>query len=587
MNSQSHPRIYPLLVNLIYRQSKIGILATVVNASILVFILWEQITHWILTLWYIIILLVSLIRYILNKRFLGQADPSQDIRRWGQLLKVGLAISGLLWGATGIFLFPVHSIAHQVFIAFVIAGMVAGAVGVFSPIMPIFLAFSIPALVPITIRCILISDQMHMAMGAMITLFAILTFMTAQRIGFSTRELVALKETFVDQLEERTADLERVNETLEQRVAERTRQLQALAMDLVEAEERERRRLAQLLHDDLQQSLAAARMQLQAACECTPADTEALANVEKIMGESLQKARRLSHELSPAVLQHSGLVASLEWLARQMKEQFGLHVQMESDGAQQFEGEPLKVFFFRAVQELLFNMVKHAGVKTAQVALSSSDSCAVVSVTDQGQGFDPGILDSITSLKGFGLLSLRERTRYIGGSLAIESAAGKGSRFTLTVPISLAKAEKRDDPATDLQASTPTKSPVSADAGGSRVLFVDDHHVMRQGLIKLMSGQPVVQVVGEAANGQEAIEKVRELRPDVVVMDVSMPVMDGIEATRRIKAGWPEVRVVGLSMYDDDQIAQRMREAGAEAFLSKTASSAELLKAIYGTTRKI
>jgi Response regulator containing a CheY-like receiver domain and an HTH DNA-binding domain len=104
---------------------------------------------------------------------------------------------------------------------------------------------------------------------------------------------------------------------------------------------------------------------------------------------------------------------------------------------------------------------------------------------------------------------------------------------------------------------------------------------MRQGLISLIAGQPSIEVVGEAANGQEALELARQLKPDVIVMDISMPYMDGIETTRQIKAELPEVRVLGLSMFDDDQAAHSMRLAGAEAFVSKTASSAEVLKAIY------
>lgn len=119
--------------------------------------------------------------------------------------------------------------------------------------------------------------------------------------------------------------------------------------------------------------------------------------------------------------------------------------------------------------------------------------------------------------------------------------------------------------------------------GGLRVLFADDHKVMRQGLIRLVSAHPDIVVAGEAANGREAVELARHLRPDVILMDISMPEMDGIEATRRIKAELPEVRVVGLSMFEDEQSSRNMINAGADSFVPKTASSAELLKAIFGT----
>ncbi|RJQ67630.1 MAG: DNA-binding response regulator [Desulfobacteraceae bacterium] len=119
-------------------------------------------------------------------------------------------------------------------------------------------------------------------------------------------------------------------------------------------------------------------------------------------------------------------------------------------------------------------------------------------------------------------------------------------------------------------------------SGDTRVLFADDHKVMRQGLINLIGTQPGINVAGEASNGREAIDRVRQLKPDVVVMDFSMPEMDGIEATRHIKAQWPEVRVIALSMVEDEHVSWAMREAGAEAFVSKTASSSELLKAIFG-----
>ena len=105
--------------------------------------------------------------------------------------------------------------------------------------------------------------------------------------------------------------------------------------------------------------------------------------------------------------------------------------------------------------------------------------------------------------------------------------------------------------------------------GRLRVLSVDDHTLMRKGLIKMVANNPAIEVVGEAANGCEAIEQVRYLKPDVVLMDVSMPKMNGIDATFMIKKKFPDVRVIGLSMFDEDNIAQQMQQAGAETSIGK------------------
>ena len=383
--------------------------------------------------------------------------------------------------------------------------------------------------------------------------------------------------------------LEELNESLEQKIAERTelaearsKQLQALSVQLIEAEERERQRIAQLLHDDLQQLLASAKLQLQAACANLP-DMPELANVEELLDNSIGKARRLSHELSPPVLKHAGIVPALQWLADQMNEQFELDVQIEEDTEHQFENSSLSVFIFRAVQELLFNVVKHAGVKNARVGLSEAEGALIITVSDNGRGFSRDVMENVIEPTGFGLLSLKERARSIGGSLTIDSTPGQGSRLMLTVPLDLGKAEALHpvDKAVKKKAVKPLEHIAPVDTSGTRLILADDHKVMRQGLLQLVANQPGITVVGEAANGSQAVELARQLRPDVVIMDVSMPEMDGVEATRRIKAELPDVRVIGLSMYEDEQTARIMREAGAEIFISKTASSSELLKAIY------
>lgn len=113
-----------------------------------------------------------------------------------------------------------------------------------------------------------------------------------------------------------------------------------------------------------------------------------------------------------------------------------------------------------------------------------------------------------------------------------------------------------------------------------RLLLVDDHEIVRAGLRMLFSAEPDVQIVGEAGSGREAIEQVRRLAPDVVLMDVAMPDMNGIDATRRIKEAFPQVAVLALTMHEDEEYFFEMLSAGASGYVPKRAAPDDLLSAI-------
>jgi DNA-binding NarL/FixJ family response regulator len=110
-----------------------------------------------------------------------------------------------------------------------------------------------------------------------------------------------------------------------------------------------------------------------------------------------------------------------------------------------------------------------------------------------------------------------------------------------------------------------------------RILVADDHTVLRAGLRELFGKTPGLQVVGEAANGVEAISQANTLQPDVIVMDVSMPQMNGIKATREIHRALPHIQIIGLSTYGDETSERAMREAGAQAYFSKAESTHRLV----------
>ena len=112
------------------------------------------------------------------------------------------------------------------------------------------------------------------------------------------------------------------------------------------------------------------------------------------------------------------------------------------------------------------------------------------------------------------------------------------------------------------------------------VLIVDDHAIVRDGICSLLALAGDMEVVGEAANGREGLEKVRQLLPDVILMDMAMPIMGGLEAIRRIRKEFSEIKILILTQYDDKDHVFPVIQAGANGFISKTAASSELISGI-------
>lgn len=399
--------------------------------------------------------------------------------------------------------------------------------------------------------------------------------------------------------------LRRARDELEQRVAERTaeleqraRQLARLSSELTLAEQRERQRLATLLHDHLQQLLVAARVNMDLMGRDTSPEVEGtVETVRSLLEESIQASRALTAELSPPILHAAGLPAGLEWLGRWMDEKHGLSVAVALGPDTRPPREDVKVLLFQSVRELLFNVVKHAGVREARVELAPHlDGELRVTVRDRGRGFaadDPSTGSAVPRngdlAGGFGLFSIRERLQLLGGRMRIRSAPGQGTEVVLVAPCEPPLAAP--PPPALAPRPTPTRASRTAvgapPAGGrqtargrTRVLLVDDHAVVREGIARLVDAEADLEIVGQAAGGEEAIELARRLLPDVILMDSSMPGMDGVAATRAIHAELPHVRIIGLSMFEEADRASAMCAAGAVRYLTKSGSSDVLLATI-------
>ena len=313
------------------------------------------------------------------------------------------------------------------------------------------------------------------------------------------------------------------NATLESKVAQRTaellhrtRQLQKLTLELSETEDRERKRMAEILHDDLQQVLAAAKFHLSLMRNQVRYDASlhALATqIDHMLKDAIEKSRSLSHELSPAVLHHSDFAETLRWLADQMQAKHGLVVHVHAHGQVHLQSDAIKAFLYKTAQELLFNVVKHAGVKEARIRVRRCGRCFCLSVSDRGRGFDP---QELREAAGFGLLNIRERIELLGRPHEDqERSRARAARSLSSCRIERDRRTTRGRPRCETRRANGSRTSClrSSRPGRLRVLLADDHEIVRQGLASLLSEEDAVEVVGEAANGREAVDLADRFSP--------------------------------------------------------------------------
>lgn len=223
-------------------------------------------------------------------------------------------------------------------------------------------------------------------------------------------------------------------------VLENRRELQQLSAQLVRAQEDERRTIARELHDEIGQALTAIDVQVAIAQRHTePSGTAAqsLAEARSVTEQAIHTVRDLSELLHPSTLDDFGLAGTLDWYLQAFSERTGIRTELVQDRMNGRMPSELEVCAYRIIQEALTNIVKHAQATSCRIFLQRLPHSLLLTIEDNGQGFDPAHVPPRTGRRGLGLIGIRERVGAFRGTVRLESSAGKGTRLTAEFPVSV------------------------------------------------------------------------------------------------------------------------------------------------------
>jgi two-component system, NarL family, sensor kinase len=380
-------------------------------------------------------------------------------------------------------------------------------------------------------------------------------------------------------------ELVETNEAL--RVTETS--LRQLSGRLLQLQDEERRRIARDLHDVTGQKIALLSMSLDRLGRLVgPSDVEVEETFEDtrdVVRKIGEEIRTLSYLLHPPLLDESGLASAVRWYAEGFQKRSGIHLAVDiAPGLGRLSTE-VETALFRVVQESLTNVHRYSGSPNAEIKIYTNGDELCLEIVDHGKGIEAGTvrtsIDGIASL-GVGIPGMRERLRQLGGQLEVDFARN-GTRVLANVPLKQGEAEVPafpDDVESSTPAATPDSDPTARGDARSRILIADDHEVMRRGVRGLLESHDEWAVCGEAFEGREAVLKSRELRPDLIIMDINMPGLTGIAAAQQIRRENPSAKILFFSVHESAQTVREVVNAGAQGYVAKSRAGHDLVDAV-------
>ncbi|UPT74644.1 MAG: response regulator [Elusimicrobiota bacterium] len=349
---------------------------------------------------------------------------------------------------------------------------------------------------------------------------------------------------------------------------ESERELRRLHARVISAQETERKRLARDLHDGVGQILSSVKYRLEALPGRMSLSGGAEAKLLKLGGyldHAIAEIRRVSQNLMPSELVDLGLEPALQALCREFMERSRIRLTVRTVSVN--AAPALGLAFYRIAQEALNNIGKHAKTATASVSLSIEGRDLVLTVSDNGVGFIPGSRPA--ARRGIGLGNLRQRAESVGGVLEVQSVRGKGTRLIARAPCAARRRDGHDQ-----------EKPRAKPAKKIKVFLIDDHPALRDGIRAYLSVTGEFSVVGEASDDAEALRKLKTLAVDVVILDISLPGMDGGELARRLRKTNPSAKLIAFSLHSGPEYVVRMARCGVHGYVTKDAPTAKLGEAI-------